>query len=127
MDLSINTGIAIGLVHEYSGELQTHYPGLLDALEKADKYEISTEVYARQILNSLKDTPEFLGDVRSLDPGLSKNLLDFMDGKSAEEVTRGGFKLPLSSEVKHHLDEMSITFEVGSLSILHQPLANLGT
>lgn len=127
MDPSIRTGIAIDLVHEYSAELQAHYPGFLDALEKADKYEISTESYTRQILNSLKDTPEFLDDLGLLDPSLRKSLLGFMDGKSAEEVTKGGFKLPFSSEASHHFEEISITFEVRSLSILHQFHANMGT
>lgn len=119
MDLSFKTGIAIDLVHEYSSELQSYYPGFLDALEKADKYEISTEDYARQALNSLKDTPEFLDDLGLLDRSLSKSLLDFMNGKSAEEVTRGGFKLPLSAEAVHHLEEVNLAFEVGSLSIFH--------
>lgn len=117
MDLSIRTGIAIGIVHENGAQLQQHYPGFLDALEKADDNNIDTEDFTRQVLNSIRDTADFLDDIPRLSTGLNQMLLDFMDGKSAEEVTRGGFKLPLSSGTKQHFDEMAVKFDVRSLSI----------
>lgn len=126
MALSIGTGNAIGLVHEHSTQLQQHYPGFLDALEKADKNEIDTESFTRQVLNSIRDTSDFLDDLPRLNTGLNQMLLDFMDGKSAEEVTRGGFKLPLSSGTKQHFDEMAVKFDVRSLSVITGKSANLG-
>lgn len=105
MDLTVGT--AIGIVHESAPQLEAHYPGILSALEMADKNQIGEEDYARRILNSVKNTPEFLDDVTRLLGGLDEMLIEFMDGKSAEEVTRDGFKIPLSSGTKKHFDEIA--------------------
>lgn len=115
MDLLIGSnGIAMGMVHEYAVQLETSYPGIIGALEKADTNQIGEEDYTRQILNSIKNTPEFLDDVTRLVDGLDEMLLEFMDGKSAEEVTRKGFKMPLSSGTKKHFDEISAKLDVRS-------------
>lgn len=119
MDPSTKVVNAIDIVREYRDELQKHYPGFPDALEKANKEEIGTEDFTRQFLLSVKDTPEFLGDVTRLDPGLYKDLFDFMGGKSAEDIAKKGFKLPLSSATKGHLDDITQSLEVRSLSVFH--------
>lgn len=119
MDPSTKVVTPIDIVHEYRDELQKHYPGFPDALEKANKEEIGTEDFTRQFLLSVKDTPEFLGDVNRLDPGLFKDLFDFMGGKSAEEIAKRGFKLPLGSVTKDHFDDMTQSFQVRSLSMFH--------
>lgn len=116
MDLSIGNAVtAIGMVHEYGVQLETSFPGILVALENADRNRIDEEDYARQVLNSVKNTPEFLDDVTKLvGGGLDVMLLEFMSGKSAEEVTRKGFKMPLSSATKQHFDEIAVKLDVRS-------------
>lgn len=99
---------AIGVIHGGWDRLNLECPGLPDAMEAADRDEISIEDYTRRLLNSIKDIPEFLDGLSQLNEDLQKMLLDFMHGKTAKEVTRGGFKLPLSLVTEQHFKEMKI-------------------
>jgi hypothetical protein len=74
-----------------------HLPGLLDSLERLERSQIEGEEYVRNMLLSIKDTPEFLDFLERLNPTLRNKVKDFMAGKSAEEVAGDDFIPPLGA------------------------------
>lgn len=75
----------------------SHFPGLLDSLECLERSQIEGEEYVRNMLLSIKDTPEFLDFLGGLNHTLRKKVEDFMAGKSAEEVAGDDFIPPLGA------------------------------
>lgn len=81
-------GISTDLTPEDRANFEANFPGLLDALDKGENENLETpsEDFTRNLLNSIKDLPEFKEDEEKLPDDLRKLLEDFMGGKGVEDL-----------------------------------------
>lgn len=95
MDLE---AIPSDMTPEDGDNFEAYYPGLLAALDEAEDEDLDTpsEDFTRNILNSIKDLPEFQAEKERLPEDLRNLLEGFMDGKGVEELIGKTFEPPLN-------------------------------
>lgn len=87
-------------------ELQSGLPSLSDELQKLKKGTSSATSLSRAMLKSIRSRGPFKQHLSELSEDLQQKVLDFIDGKSPEVITKRGFDTPLSPAAKHHFKRM---------------------
>lgn len=100
---------SLHLIHEHQHQLNQAFPGLVAVLDEVAKGKTTREDFIRQILTTLKDTSSFKSGIEGLSPSLKRQILDFLDGKSASAIANDGSKHhPHPQKGKHVVEESQL-------------------